>query len=178
MDNNIDEATQALIAQMMGADGDAGFQVVPLTSSPNVNPDCICGRAFEDNEAESLFAAPCTSCGDVGENWVCLCCRAVLCSRYRNGCAVAHASSVPDHHCIHLSFSDLSVWDHKLESYLDVFAMPLLQPSFGAFHQAKFNEPMKIPTLTLDIVGGGGEGLDDGDDGGGKPAANQHASAN
>ena len=70
---------------------------------------------------------------------------------------------------IHLSLSDMSVWDHDQDAYLDVFAIPVLQPSFAAVHLAKFGEPAKFPTMTLEVSA---EATGDDDDGGGKkPAA-------
>ncbi len=57
------------------------------------------------------MAAPCVDCGNVGENWLCLECGEVRCSRYVKGHNAAHvaASANPQHACC-ASFSDLSFW--------------------------------------------------------------------
>lgn len=52
--------------------------------------------------------SPCLECGNVGENWVCLSCSEVFCSRYVKGHMVAHFKSV--NHPVCMSFSDLSFW--------------------------------------------------------------------
>ena len=58
-----------------------------------------------------------------GENWMCLECGLVRCSRYVNGHCMDHwEKTVKDGddegHCIAASFADLSVWCYKCESYI------------------------------------------------------------
>mmetsp|Transcript_24788 Transcript_24788/g.49326 ORF Transcript_24788/g.49326 Transcript_24788/m.49326 type:complete len:173 (-) Transcript_24788:114-632(-) len=161
----------SLLAQMIAAqleqEGNGEFfQVMPETSSPNV-PSHISSGPWITDECASMLSRPCESCGDVGENWVCLQTRKVLCSRYRNGCAVRHATA-QDLCALHLSTVDLSVWDHKMGAYLDVFAIEELRPAFTALHLAKHGTPPVFPDMTpvLDL---GGMDLDDDDDK--KPAA-------
>ena len=57
----------------------------------------------------------CGTCGNVGENWLCLSCSAVFCSRYVNSHMVDHNTSDPSHD-VSLSFSDLSVWCYSCDS--------------------------------------------------------------
>lgn len=56
----------------------------------------------------------CQDCGDRAENWLCLGCGVVLCSRFVNSHMQAHchpsSSSTPQSHCLSLSLSDLSCW--------------------------------------------------------------------
>lgn len=57
------------------------------------------------------------------ENWLCMECGVVRCSRYCSGHALQHwedtqHSSGIDGHCIAVSLSDLSVWCHVCQSYL------------------------------------------------------------
>ena len=77
--------------------------------------------------------------------------------------------------CIHLSLSDLSVWDHNLDAYLDVFNIPALQPAFAAVHLAKFGEPASFPTpsssFTINLSSETNDDDDDDDDDEEKPAA-------
>ena len=65
---------------------------------------------------------PCESCGNIGENWVCLICSVVMCSRYVNNHMVDH--NVQSDHMLVLSFSDLSVWCYVCDSCKSAF--PLL----------------------------------------------------
>ncbi|EDO46186.1 predicted protein, partial [Nematostella vectensis] len=64
---------------------------------------------------------PCETCANVGENWLCLSCSAVYCSRYVNSHMVAHNEE--SNHPVALSFSDLSVWCYGCDSYI---ASPVL----------------------------------------------------
>jgi histone deacetylase 6 len=61
------------------------------------------------------------------ENWICLHCGVIRCSRYINGHGVAHYeaslaadedTSDPVGHCVAASLSDLSVWCHACKAYL------------------------------------------------------------
>eukprot|EP00980_Cylindrotheca_fusiformis_P013123 scaffold3297_cov132-Cylindrotheca_fusiformis.AAC.3 len=51
-----------------------------------------------------------------GENWLCLTCLKVFCSRYVNGHCVEHWKEA--NHCIAASLADLSVWCHECQSYI------------------------------------------------------------
>ena len=70
----------------------------------------------------------------LGENWLCLQCGKVHCSRYVNGHCVDHwkyskTSDDNEGHCIAISFADLSVWCHECQSYIrnDHLLTPLLK---------------------------------------------------
>lgn len=60
------------------------------------------------------------------ENWLCLECGVVRCSRYANGHGLVHweqtktqsTESPPIGHSVHLSLSDLSVWCHMCSAYI------------------------------------------------------------
>jgi hypothetical protein len=59
----------------------------------------------------------------MGENWLCLECGDVYCSRYVNGHGLQHwkdtaSTQGGDGHCIAVSLADLSVWCHVCSSYL------------------------------------------------------------
>eukprot|EP00606_Chrysophyceae_sp_TOSAG23-5_P000897 GSChrysophyteH2.ASY1.ANO1.1738.1 assembled CDS len=72
--------------------------------------------------------APCVDCEEHNsvENWLCLTCGVTLCSRYQKGHGLSHfeqscqGKEDPEDppHCVHLSFSDLSVWCHCCDSYI------------------------------------------------------------
>ena len=61
------------------------------------------------------LAKPCGSCENVGENWLCLMCSVVFCSRYVKSHMVEHNSKEPSH-MLALSFMDLSVWCYDCDS--------------------------------------------------------------
>lgn len=66
---------------------------------------------------EVNIRSPCQDCDNVGENWVCLICQQVKCSRYVSSHGLAHYSDT--NHSLAMSFSDLSVWCHLCDSYLE-----------------------------------------------------------
>jgi len=80
---------------------------------------------------------PCKSCGDTEENWVCLKCFDIFCSRERNRHMIVHEDET--NHEISLSFSDLSIWCYECDSYIT-------HQSFGnlldVVHKKKFSEPL------------------------------------
>ncbi|XP_053279876.1 histone deacetylase 6 isoform X1 [Pleuronectes platessa] len=78
---------------------------------------------------------PCQDCGSEAENWICLTCYQVLCGRYVNEHMVTHG--VVSEHPLVLSFSDLSVWCYRCESYVH---NQVLFEAKNAAHCAKFGE--------------------------------------
>ncbi|KAJ1456542.1 hypothetical protein M885DRAFT_563941 [Pelagophyceae sp. CCMP2097] len=104
----------------MAEDGE-GFRVEAAKSSGELGH--ISAAPIDGNAA---FRAPCAACGETVENWVCLTCHAVLCSRYRNG------------HC----------------AYLDCFLIPELHAACAELHRAKFGtEPqLPAPAFTIDLA--------------------------
>jgi histone deacetylase 6 len=117
------------------------FAVVPLSSCPHLV------RVQHVPECGIDCMSPCSECGCVQENWVCLVCYSVSmqtlepichgmsvyykvpesekyshclqvhCGRYINGHMMLHAHSAS--HPLTLSFSDLSVWCYVCEAYID-----------------------------------------------------------
>ncbi|XP_052822456.1 histone deacetylase 6 isoform X2 [Octopus bimaculoides] len=63
-------------------------------------------------------SSPCETCGDTNENWVCLTCYKVFCSRYVQEHMVKHHEVEPDHYIV-LSYADLSVWCYGCNSYVE-----------------------------------------------------------
>ncbi len=60
--------------------------------------------------------SPCKLCNDSSENWLCLSCFQIGCSRYVNSHQQKHYDETG--HCIATSFSDLSVWCYQCDSYI------------------------------------------------------------
>ncbi|KAK2155760.1 hypothetical protein LSH36_232g03050 [Paralvinella palmiformis] len=85
--------------------------VVPLPWCPHLNDiKPVPSKGLDTN-------APCLQCGNIGENWVCLVCYEVHCSRYINEHMLMHGLATE--HKIVLSFVDLSVWCYGCDSYVN-----------------------------------------------------------
>ena len=87
---------------------DVGFAVEAITTCPHI-PTPISSKVFIDT--------PCKECNEPQENWQCLTCSTILCSRYRHGHMLEHFSNTKDH-AVCLSYSDLSVWCFICENYV------------------------------------------------------------
>eukprot|EP00744_Colponema_vietnamica_P002936 GILI01004554.1.p1 GENE.GILI01004554.1~~GILI01004554.1.p1 ORF type:complete len:122 (+),score=14.54 GILI01004554.1:94-459(+) len=110
------------------------FSVKPRTSCPHLDnnlcpnvPDCL-----------PLQSAACEVCNDGSENWVCLCCYKVLCSRYVNSHMSEHNQQ--EGHCVALSLADMSVWCYCCEDYLDFYVIPPLKPVYAELYRQKFGQ--------------------------------------
>ena len=119
-------------------------------------------EAMSTASSSSLIEAMCRQCDNVGENWVCLSCFSVQCSRYVNEHMLIHGLET-DHRytttyhpsslliivtfhflenvCLNsfrltLSFSDLSCWCYACSEYLD---NDMLYPFKNYLHKLKFD---------------------------------------
>ncbi|KAL5706865.1 hypothetical protein ACHQM5_024976 [Ranunculus cassubicifolius] len=81
---------------------------------------------------------PCSRCDHPAENWLCLSCKDVFCSRFVNKHMLQHYQEKG--HCLALSYSDLSVWCFSCDAYLDVQAILQLRPVYEIAHLLKFRE--------------------------------------
>ncbi|KAJ8655471.1 hypothetical protein O0I10_008757 [Lichtheimia ornata] len=126
---------------------DVGFAVEPITTCPHV-PTPISTHVFLDQA--------CGACQEPHENWQCLTCDTVLCSRYRNGHMVDHFEQAKDH-AVCLSYSDLSIWCFQCESYI---ANERLQGIKEVAYIAKFGEapPNQSTIKIVDGASGSGSG--------------------
>lgn len=68
------------------------------------------------------------------ENWICLICFKIFCSRFIN--EHSHLHFISTEHPLTLSFSDLSVWCYVCEAYVD---NPKLHKFKNLAHRSKFN---------------------------------------
>ncbi|KAJ3697536.1 hypothetical protein LUZ61_001241 [Rhynchospora tenuis] len=91
---------------------------------------------------------PCSRCEHPAENWLCLSCKEVLCSRFVNKHMLSHHQETA--HSLALSFSDLSVWCFSCEAYLDVQLIRELHPVYEVAHLLKFGE--RPPFRNLEIL--------------------------
>ncbi|KAJ6310424.1 hypothetical protein OIU76_015197 [Salix suchowensis] len=81
---------------------------------------------------------PCNRCQHPTENWLCLSCKDVLCSRFVNKHMLQHSQQI--NHCLALSYSDLSVWCFACDSYLDAQVIMQLRPVYETAYILKFGE--------------------------------------
>jgi len=109
--------------------------VAPIAHCPHVRQllaaEPLAG--LEQRELYDAFMADCAVCGDGVENWLCLHCKSVLCSRAR-GCHMAEHCARESEHALVASLSDLSVWCYACDNYV---TSPLIAPLFDAMHRIK-----------------------------------------
>lgn len=97
---------------------------------------------LKDDIDESTGVCP------AGENWMCLTCGDVYCSRYVNGhglchweeTAATHDDKHTNGHCVLVSFTDLSVWCNACGAYL---VHKSLQPVTQRLQEIKFPEEVE-----------------------------------
>ncbi|KAM7474739.1 hypothetical protein LguiB_021982 [Lonicera macranthoides] len=96
---------------------------------------------------------PCERCQHPNENWLCLSCKNVLCSRFVNKHMLEHYRQ--SNHCIALSYSDLSVWCFCCDAYLDAQVILPLRPVYETAYILKFGEAPPFQTIEFLHLGGG-----------------------
>lgn len=109
------------------------FAVSPKLDCPhekNINFSSI----KENLTTEKVFS-PCIKCHDKSENWMCLTCNSILCSRFVNGHMSEHFEETQ--HPVAFSFTDASFWCYLCESYIH---SPNCAEVVRVFQDAKFNE--------------------------------------
>ncbi|XP_050997141.1 histone deacetylase 6 [Acomys russatus] len=110
---------------------DVFYAVTPLSWCPHLIAVCPIPAAGLD------MAQPCMTCGTHQENWVCLTCYEVYCSRYINAHMIHHHEAST--HPLVLSCVDLSTWCYLCQAYVH---HQDLQDAKNAAHQNKFGEGM------------------------------------
>ncbi|CAK5077356.1 unnamed protein product [Meloidogyne enterolobii] len=89
------------------------FAVTPLKTCPHLGQ--IADSKLPSDGLNTKAA--CNKCSNTGENWVCLKCFEIYCSRYVEGHALGHTEETK--HPLALSFADFSVWCYPCNSYID-----------------------------------------------------------
>ncbi|XP_024435840.2 histone deacetylase 6 isoform X1 [Desmodus rotundus] len=107
------------------------YAVTPLLWCPHLVAVCPIPEGGLD------VTQPCQECGALQENWACLSCYEVYCSRYVNAHMLQHHES--SGHPLVLSYVDLSTWCYRCQAY--VHHQALLDVKNIA-HQNKFGEDM------------------------------------
>lgn len=89
----------------------------------------------QDPVSIDIPTSQCNTCQDTSENWICLSCKAISCSRYVSGHSREHFNATE--HALCLSFSDLTIWCNACDSYV---VSPLGRPAHRALYFNKFGE--------------------------------------
>ena len=90
------------------------FAVTPIIECPHCIP--IENIAPLSEFSELTITTPCKDCDHTKENWICLKCKVIGCSRYVKSHMVAHNEECK--HPIALSFADFSYWCYECDSYV------------------------------------------------------------
>ncbi|XP_048253053.1 histone deacetylase 6-like isoform X2 [Haliotis rufescens] len=107
------------------------YAVQPLTWCPHLETvQPLPARGLDTGD-------PCDVCGDLSENWVCLVCYKVFCSRFVNEHMLFHG--IEAGHLMVLSYADLSVWCYGCDHYVD---NQVIYPMKKAAHRSKFGEDL------------------------------------
>jgi NAD-dependent SIR2 family protein deacetylase len=109
------------------------FAVSPKLDCPH-EKDIEWEKVKEKMTPETVFS-PCVKCNDKSENWMCLSCNSILCSRFVSGHMAEHFEETQ--HPIAFSFTDASFWCYLCDSYLHSSNCAAVA---RAFQDAKFNQ--------------------------------------
>lgn len=95
---------------------DKGGYVDPKRDCPHMTD--MVNRELSIGRARSVLSSGCEApdCGDASENWMCLQCGKVACSRYVKEHMLMHA--LDDGHLLSTSLRDLSTWCHGCNTYV------------------------------------------------------------
>ncbi len=129
------------------------FAVEPRFDCPHVNDamlDNFAGfladslKGYDSSSKANVFASlKCEDCKDARENWVCLGCSQLFCSRYVQGHMAMH--NVASNHQLTFSLSDGSFWCYDCDSYVTSVELGKLRKTFGFIKH-------KIPFGSLSTV--------------------------
>lgn len=115
------------------------FTVEPRTDCPHVNDADLDKfaeflhlslKGYDRKAQDHVFARmACADCQSTKENWICLKCASIGCSRYVASHMAAHNAST--HHPVAFSFSDGSFWCYDCDSYVTNVELGKLRRTFG-----------------------------------------------
>ncbi len=119
-----------------------------------ISPKLDCPHQATLNFAEiisqiqaDLLKKPCEDCDITEENWMCLECNRLGCSRYFNSHMVKHTEQTG--HKVALSFSDGSFWCYPCESYVHSKELGAVQKHFS---KTKFPETGKNADMDMNSL--------------------------
>mmetsp|Transcript_10594 Transcript_10594/g.15512 ORF Transcript_10594/g.15512 Transcript_10594/m.15512 type:complete len:143 (+) Transcript_10594:817-1245(+) len=109
--------------------------VYPRPNCPHV----MLENTIDATLPKQVYSIGCATCPDAPkkENWVCLGCGHLSCSRYQKGHALEHYKQ--SKHPIAISLYDLSFWCYECNDYI---VSPLLRETYMRIHAEKF--PLKL----------------------------------
>ncbi|GAB2268159.1 hypothetical protein Dimus_003137 [Dionaea muscipula] len=132
---------------MLMAYGSEPGWVEPQTECPHLTSLASSGSDLSHIPAPPT---PCFRCDHPAENWLCLFCKDVLCSRFVNKHMLEHYKSKG--HCLALSYSDLSVWCFICDAYLDAQLIQQLQPVYETAYILKFGEAPPVRNMGMEFM--------------------------
>eukprot|EP00696_Hemimastix_kukwesjijk_P014529 gnl/Hemi2/28544_TR9457_c0_g1_i1.p1 gnl/Hemi2/28544_TR9457_c0_g1~~gnl/Hemi2/28544_TR9457_c0_g1_i1.p1 ORF type:complete len:458 (-),score=132.97 gnl/Hemi2/28544_TR9457_c0_g1_i1:220-1593(-) len=118
----------------MLANEDRGGYVNPKEDCPHLAAH-LSAHPIRLGTAQSALAAGCAECEDTSENWICMQCHDVFCSRYVKEHMMVHSAT--SEHLIATSLRDLNTWCYGCSSYIK--ARELAQAT-GVLYLAKHGE--------------------------------------
>lgn len=124
---------------------DGFFAVSPKTDCPHVGDIHEAHKSITVDQAKEFLTAPCIKCADSSENWICLVCGFLGCSRYVNQHMKSHCDETG--HCLAISFSDLSCWCYSCDSYI---VSPAIRDFLNILYLGKFGR--LPPTVTAEVI--------------------------
>ncbi|RHZ79303.1 hypothetical protein Glove_149g49 [Diversispora epigaea] len=105
------------------------FSITPKTDCPHIKLELVEIWAQKPVDVKK----PCEICNDANENWRCIECSKVLCSRYVNEHMTEHYTKT--NHSLAISFFDLSTWCYSCDSYV---TSTILSPILEDVYMSKF----------------------------------------
>lgn len=103
----------------------------PKTDCPHVKVEQInATHKLLDTLKGMILPGVCKECQSQEENWICLVCNGVFCSRYVKGHMSEHNKTIK--HEIALSFTDGSIWCYDCDSYITSTPLTMLQIKFSS----------------------------------------------
>lgn len=124
---------EAMVGYLESQGVEQMFAVQPKPWCPHL--ETIQPLPPEGLNTKAVCADP--NCGDGKENWVCLVCYQVYCSRFVNEHMLMHGINTG--HLLTLSYSDLSVWCYGCDDYID---NEVLKPAKRSAHKDKFGQDL------------------------------------
>jgi hypothetical protein len=167
----IDNCPHVVIEDAVVAEGEESSSHVTEKGESNAAKTRCCISVTAEDVPESIFEMPCGYFGEtktqaktttrvggfkddieysesgggatcpVGENWWCLRCGGIYCSRYVNGHGVQHYNERKEaEHCVMIGLADLSVWCHKCGAYLQTQHNEKLSSILNRLQDIKFRD--------------------------------------
>lgn len=142
LDNNLASDSGGMVSLKQNCPHVRHHVKISLESLPDHPNHGVCAYNADDGSGDNDANQSCSA----DENWLCVECGFVLCSRYSNRHCLTHwketkaeqeEGAAEGGHCIAVSLADLSAWCHECDAYLHD---PVLDPIVQRLEQLKFEE--------------------------------------